>query len=140
MCFVKICQQCGKEFTTKRYPTQFCSPRCCNQHRRTEKNKRKLQLIKQYDRERNFVRKLFDWHLFFHSLYELHRGAVVVFAGELAEADVGNAEFASDEDGGGVGTGAVVLEVVLEPFYHPGFGGCAEFLLKGFHEGFFGHA
>ena len=60
MCFVKICQQCGKEFTTKRYPTQFCSPRCYNQHKRTEKNKRKLQLIKQYDRERNFVRKLFD--------------------------------------------------------------------------------
>ena len=49
MCFVKICQQCGKEFTTKRYPTQFCSSRCYNQHRRTEKNKRKLQLIKQYD-------------------------------------------------------------------------------------------
>ena len=49
MCFVKICQQCGKEFTTKRYPTQFCSPRCYNQHKRTELNKRKLQLIKQYD-------------------------------------------------------------------------------------------
>ena len=49
MCFVKICQQCGKEFTTKRYPTQFCSPRCYNQHKRTERNKRKLQLIKQYD-------------------------------------------------------------------------------------------
>ena len=49
MCFVKICQQCGKEFTTRRYPTQFCSPRCYNQHKRTEQNKRKLQLIKQYD-------------------------------------------------------------------------------------------
>ena len=49
MCFVKICQQCGKEFTTKRYPTQFCSPRCYSQHKRTELNKRKLQLIKQYD-------------------------------------------------------------------------------------------
>ena len=73
-------------------------------------------------------------------LYELHWGAVVVFAGQLAEADVGDAELAGYEYGGGVGTGAVVLEVVLEPFYHPGFWGCAEFLLKGFHEGFFGHA
>ena len=79
-------------------------------------------------------------HLFFQFLYELHRGAVVVFAGELAEADVGDAEFAGDEDGGGVRAGAVVLEVVLEPFYHPGFWGCAEFLLEGFHEGFFCHA
>ena len=30
-------------------------------------------------------------------LYELHRGAVVVFAGELAEADVGDAEFGGHE-------------------------------------------
>ena len=30
-------------------------------------------------------------HLFFQFLYELHRGAVVVCAGELAEADVGDA-------------------------------------------------
>ena len=79
-------------------------------------------------------------HLFFQFLYELHRGAVVVFAGELAEADVGDAELAGYEGGGGVGTGAVVLDVVLEPLGHPGFGGCAEFFLEGFHEGFFGHS
>ena len=79
-------------------------------------------------------------HLFFQFVYEFHRGAVVVFAGELAEADVGDAEFGGYEGGGGVGTGAVVFEVVLEPFCHPGFWGCAEFFLEGFHEGFFGHA
>lgn len=79
-------------------------------------------------------------HLFFQFLYELHRGAVVVFAGELAEADVGDAEFGGYEGGGGVRAGAVVLDVVLEPLCHPGFWGCAEFFLEGFHEWFFGHS
>ena len=73
-------------------------------------------------------------------LYEFLRGAVVVFAGELAEADVSDSEFGGYEGGGGVGARAVVLDVVLEPLCHPGFGGCAEFFLEGFHEGFFGHA
>ena len=49
MGFVKKCQWCGTEFTTKRYPTQFCCNTCYNKHKRAAKNKRKLELIKQYD-------------------------------------------------------------------------------------------
>lgn len=55
MSFVKKCQWCGKEFTTKRYPTQFCGSTCYNKHKRAEKNKRKLELIKQYDSHINVV-------------------------------------------------------------------------------------
>lgn len=55
MSFVKKCQWCGKEFTTKRYPTKFCGSTCYNKHKRAEKNKRKLELIKQYDSHINVV-------------------------------------------------------------------------------------
>lgn len=55
MSFVKKCQWCGKEFTTKRYPTKFCGPSCYNKHKRAEKNKRKLELIKRYDSHINVV-------------------------------------------------------------------------------------
>ena len=55
MSFVKKCQWCGKEFTTKRYPTKFCGPSCYNKHKRAEKKKRKLELIKRYDSHINVV-------------------------------------------------------------------------------------
>ncbi len=55
MSFVKKCQWCGKEFITKRYLTKFCGQSCYNKHKRAEKNKRKLELIKQYDSHINVV-------------------------------------------------------------------------------------
>ena len=63
MSFVKICKWCGKEFTTKRYPTIFCSQSCYFKHKGAEKNKRKLELLKQYDSSINAVYE--DGKLFF---------------------------------------------------------------------------
>ena len=50
----------------------------------------------------------------FHPVNQLLRGAVVVFAGELAEAGDGEVEFACHECGGGVGTTGVMLDALLE--------------------------
>ena len=58
MSFVKKCRWCGKEFITKRYPTKFVGSHVIisiKEHKRTEKNKRKFELIKQYDSHINVV-------------------------------------------------------------------------------------
>ena len=66
----------------------------------------------------------------FHPLNQLLRGAVVVFAGELAEAGDCDVEFACHECGGGVGTTGVMFDALLELVGEPIFWGGAEFLLE----------